>query len=355
MRVRMRPNDERGAYAVLLAILLVVLLGMLSLTVDGGLLWLKYRGIRTSNDAAALAAALSCAKKEGLGAANARADQLATANVADASQVTANAYTPSCDAASGTVTVHYGGWQQLYFSRVVGFSSPRQAAARATAKWGGAGGSADVSPLMLSMNRLGTCRIPPDPPPAPGTELKCAFWWDNSPTYLGNAAWGLMNLDEWNVQPAEGCSNAGQSSYKDWLLNGYPGALLINDPPQPTYACRDSGYFGGALDNDIARAIARGVPYAFPVNDPSKQIDRNGNLCPPPNCTPDKYYIIGFAWLKLIALYKWKDAGYAQWCSSFPADSNARCLLTQWVGFSTSGILGGGGQNFGLVAVALTG
>jgi hypothetical protein len=355
MRMRIRPGDERGAYAVLMAILLVVLVGMLSLTVDGGLMWLKYRGIRTSNDAAALAAALSCAKKEGLNAANARADQFATANVADAAQLTPNAYSPSCDASSGSVTVRYGASQQLYFSRVVGFSSPREASSWATAKWGGAGGSADVSPLMLNMNRLGTCQIPPNPPPAPGTDLKCAFWWDNSPSYLGNAAWGLMNLDEWDVSPTQNCSNAGQASYKDWLLNGYRDPLVINDPPAPTYACRDSGFFGGALDNDIAKAIQRGVPYAFPVNDPSKQIDSNGNICLAPSCSPDKYYIIGFAWLKLVALYGWKDKGYSQYCGAFPADSNARCLLTQWVGFSTTGILGGGGQNFGLIAVALTG
>jgi len=54
MRVTDRLRDESGATAVIVAILIVALVGMLALTVDGGLLWAKYRRIRTANDAAAL-------------------------------------------------------------------------------------------------------------------------------------------------------------------------------------------------------------------------------------------------------------------------------------------------------------
>jgi len=45
----MRVNghrDESGAVAVMVAILLVVMVGMLALTVDGGLLWTKFRAVR---------------------------------------------------------------------------------------------------------------------------------------------------------------------------------------------------------------------------------------------------------------------------------------------------------------------
>ena len=58
MRVGVRLSDDSGATAVIVAILILVLVGMLSLAVDGGILWAKYRGIRTANDAAALAAAV---------------------------------------------------------------------------------------------------------------------------------------------------------------------------------------------------------------------------------------------------------------------------------------------------------
>ncbi len=356
-----RFRDQRGANAVIVAILLVVLLGMLSLSVDGGFLYSKYRGMRNANDAAALAAALSCAKGEHQAAADTQATALATANVSDAVAVTAPVYDPNCDSPAGKVTVHYKGQQALFFSQVVGVSSPKTVSATATAAWGAAGGASNVSPLMLSMDRLSSCNIPFGPGLVPGVS-KCAFYWNNSAAVLGNASWGLMNLTEWNVSPTFNCSNAGQSSYANWLQAGFPGALLLNSP-LPTYACRDSGFFGGALDNDIQRAIASNHPYAFPVNDPTKQIDRNGNLCPPPNCTPDKYDIIGFASLQLVDLCVGTGSGTwrscapsnATYCVGFAVDPNARCLVSVWEGFSTEGLVPGGGQNFGLVSVSLTG
>ncbi|HEX5627682.1 MAG TPA: hypothetical protein VFY08_06650, partial [Actinomycetota bacterium] len=77
MRVRLR--DDSGATAVIVAILIFVLVGMLALAADGGILWAKYRGIRTANDAAALAAAYSCATGEGLAGAETAADSIAAA------------------------------------------------------------------------------------------------------------------------------------------------------------------------------------------------------------------------------------------------------------------------------------
>jgi Flp pilus assembly protein TadG len=361
MRVMVRLREEGGANAVIVAILLVVLLGMLSLSVDGGFLFLKFRAMRNANDAAALAAALSCAKGEGLAAANGQADALAADNVADALRVTDPVYTPSCAPAAGKVMVHYKGQQSLFFSQVVGVSSPKTVSATATATWGKAGGASNVSPLMLNMNRLSSCNIPDGPGLVPGV-TKCTFFWNNG--QLGNAAWGLMNLQQWNVQPAANCSNAGQTSYASWLQYGFPGALVLNNPP-PTYVCRDSGFFGGALDNDIQQAIATGNPYAFPVNDSSKQLDKNGVLCPAPSCTsPDKYDVVGFAWLKLVDLCV--GTGGGRWrcgsllslplCQAYQADSNSRCLVTEWEGFTTNGLYGNGGGSFGnLIAVALTG
>jgi hypothetical protein len=341
--------EERGAAGVILVIVLVAIIGLLSLAVDGGALFLKRRAVVNANDAASLAAALSCARHQGSPAATASADRLATANVADATEATAPVYTPSCDAAGGKVTVHYQGSQQLFFARIVGVGSPKVVSTAATATWGGAGSSSNISPLMLDLRTTFSpnCDIPNVP-----VGTICYFWWDNSSQFLGNAAWGLMNLTQWNVTPTTGCSNAGQSQYRDWLQNGFPGTLTLNDPP-PTYVCRDSGFFGGALDNDIQAAIDTGRQYAFPVNDPNGQIDKNGSLCPGPSCTPDKYDIIGFAFMKPVGIYKQKDAQYSN-CSMIK-DSNARCLAAQWVGYSTSGIGPGGGGNFGVIAVGLSG
>lgn len=350
-------DSERGVTAVTVALLLVVLIGMLSLSVDGGFLYLKYRGMRNANDAAALAAALSCAKGEGQAVADAQADDLAVRNVGDAVAVEPPLYTPSCNPDAGKVTVHYEGKQALFFSQVVGVGSPKPVGATATASWGLASGAARAAPLMLSMDRLSDCEIPYGESLVVG-QTWCAFWWDNSTENLGNAAWGLMNLEQFNVAPTDQCNNAGESSYGDWLEFGFPGTLMMNDPPEPTYACRDSGNFGGAINNDIEKAIASGNKYAFPVNDPSKQVDSDGNICPSPGCPrPDKYYIVGFAWLTLKFLFTKQDPEFSTYCSGFPeADSNSRCLVAQWEGFTTSGLLGGGGASFGnMIAVTLSG
>jgi len=217
---------------------------------------------------------------------------------------------------------------------------------------------------MLSMDRLSDCDIPY------GENLVisqtwCSFWWDNDPDNLGNAAWGLMNLNQWDVLPTDQCSNAGFDSYRDWILYGYPGYLGMNDPP-PTYVCRDSGFFGGALDVAIEAAILAGGKYAFPVNDPGQQIDRNGDPCPPPDCTPDKYYIVGFAWLSLIDICKGTGGGTWSckisndnadpYCTGFLVDSNARCLISEWVGWTTSGLAPSEVSTFGnMIAVTLSG
>jgi Flp pilus assembly protein TadG len=349
--IRESVHGERGAVATLLVLLGVVFLGMLALAVDGGLMLVKFRGVRTANDAAALASALSCAMGEGQPAADAQANSYAAANVSDAVTVAAPVYDPACDAPAGKVTVRYGGSQNLMFSPVVGVSSPKPVNAAATAVWGAAGASNRVSPLMLDMNRMSDCEIPFGPDLYEGKV--CTFWWDNDQDFLGNAAWGLMNLSQWGVSPTTGCSNAGQSQYQEWIEFGFPGILQLNDPP-PTYVCRDSGFFGGALDRGIQKAIDSGDPYAFPVNDSANQIDRDGALCPPPDCTPDKYYIVGFAWLRLTGLYRRQDPEFATFCGGFPASANARCLVAEWVGFSTSGLRPGGGQNFGLISIGLT-
>lgn len=362
-RVMTRLREEGGANAVMVALLLVVLLGMLSLSVDGGLLYTKYRAVRNANDAAALAAALSCAKGDGQFAADAQADDLAQRNVSSAQRAADPVYTPSCTRDGGKVTVHYKSEQNLFFSQVVGVSSPKIVSTTSTAAWGLASGATRASPLMLSMDRLSDCNIPDGMTEADKDVATCTFWWDNSSANLGNSAWGLMNLTLWNVTPTENCNNAGQSSYRSWLEFGFPGSLVLNDPP-PTYVCRDSGYFGGALDNDIRRVL--GGTLAFPVSDPSEQLDRNGNVCPSPGCSsPDKYYIVGFAWLKLIDLCD--GAGGGRWrcgsassvplCAGYPTpDSNSRCLVTRWEGYQTSGLSPGGGATFGnIIAVTLSG
>jgi hypothetical protein len=361
-----RARDESGAAAAVVAVLLLVLVGMLALTVDGGLLWNQYRRMRSANDSAALAAAYSCAKGDGLAAADAEATEVATANVADATNVEPNEYPQGCLMDGGEVTVHYGGEQGLLFGPAIGIDSPKPVITQATAAWGGAGGAANVVPLMLGMQRLSDCDIPFDANGIPTTiGAKCFFWWDNGTpqdqTALTNAEWGLIDLRTWDTDPWAACpGNASQGDVSDWIYNGYPDSLLIDPespPGPPTYVCRGAGFQGGALNNDV-NAQAGDLLF-FPVNDSSQQVQSNGSLCRPDGldgaCSVHKYAIVGFAVLEVVQVWTGQQA---QEKCNHPADNNGslRCLEAVWMGFQPGGILvGGGGQNFGLFAVALTG
>lgn len=366
MRMRPRFDDESGATAVIVALCLFVIVGMLALTIDGGLLWTKYRRIRTANDAAALAAAYSCAKGEGLGGADAQAASIAQSNVADALPTQPNAYSPGCVVVGGEVTVYFGGEQSLLFGPAIGVSTPKPVAAHATAMWGGAGGATNVAPLMLSLQRLSDCDIPFGPGLQVGIS-RCFFWWDNGTphdtTALTNAEWGLVDLTTWGVDALGGCGgNVSQSDVGTWIAQGYPGSLLIDYPPGYEYVCRGSGFQGNALNNDI-NAQAGEILY-FPVNDPSQQLGSGGSLCRPDaldpgnvdgDCSVQKYAMIGFARLQVATVWTGQDA---QTKCNHPAANNGslRCFEAVWMGFEPGGLNPTpNAPNLGLFAVALTG
>jgi len=359
MRVRVRLRDDSGATAVIVAILILALVGMLALAVDGGILWVKYRGVRTANDAAALAAAYSCATGEGLAGAETAADTIAATNVADASSTQPGTYPQGCVVEGGQVTVYFGGEQTLMFGPAIGVSSPRPVAAQATALWGGAGGASNVAPLMLSLDRLSDCDIPDGPDLVVGVS-RCFFWWDNGTrndtAALTNAEWGLVDLTTWGVEPWGGCGgNVSQSDVGNWITNGYPGSLLID--PSPEYVCRGSGFQGNALNNDIETQV--GEILFFPVNDPQQQVQSGGTLCRPDGvdgpCTVQKYAMVGFAALEVV--HVWTGQNAQAMCGQIATNNGSlRCLEAVWQGFQPGGLTPDPDvPNLGLFAVALTG
>jgi Flp pilus assembly protein TadG len=360
-------ESERGAVAIIVTLCLVAIMAMLVLTMDVGTLLLTRRAMVNAADAAALAAAQSCGLHAGEVDANGQIVKYAQDN-SDGSYVAAGSptYTPNCDAASGTVTVRLKNEESLAFAPVLGFSDQATVGTAATAVWGGSGSTEHVAPLMLSATRLTDCEIPPDPG-APFEPKTCSFWWNNgtggppSGTALDNAEWGTLDLNKWNVQPTDQCNASTPPEFSEWMFQGFAGALPINPPPQPTYVCRGQGNFGASLDSKLLQARDEGLHLIFPVNDPSKQIDSTGHICTPTTagCSTDKYDIIGFAYLVITDLYKGNTPEATNYCvSRIPgaeAKSTARCMLARWDGYTTGGINPDGGQNFGLIAVKLTG
>jgi Flp pilus assembly protein TadG len=373
---RRAHREERGATLIIVTLSLLAMFGMMILVVDvGSVLWVR-RALVNSADAAALAAAQSCSKKEGGAVATAQASYYTVANKSGAFVAGGYPrYFPRCDAPAGLVTVRVRVNTPLYFAPVLGADTTTGVTTQATAVWGGAGAGEKVAPLMLSMNRLGTCEIPPaDPDDYPEGKV-CWFWWNNSSRGQGNpdlanAEWGTLDLLNWDILPPIHCNNSTPPQFETWMLRGFPLPLPIDSDfyggipdDTHTYVCRGEGHFGAALDNDIDQVIAQGEPIYFPVNRPDTQIDSNGYVCSPAiyastGCAVDKYDIVGFAYMYIEALYKGNqlDAEATENCVTrlgVSPDPNARCMKTRWIRFTNEGLIPREGENFGVVPVAL--
>lgn len=314
MRVieRVRMKEEGGAVLVIVALFLVALFGMVALAVDIGGLAAKRRGLVNASDSAALAAAISFARREARCGTNespamAKADRFAVSNVATVTrQLGPAGWTTDCSAS--TVTVGYRDVQRFFFAQVLGLSDQADVLGTATAEWGPAGGASGVVPVVNYVGTFqGSCDVREDPPI--GTE--CSMWWDND--LFDGSAFGFMNLDRWNVARDASCPNAGSSRRSDWIVNGYPGTLSLNHP-QPTYVCRDSGLSRNDWERDLQGQIGQ-IEY-FPVNDPSTMVCRRGGsfrTCDPGEGPPDKYNIIGFAVFRIVDVLRPQEAGGQSW------------------------------------------
>ena len=346
-----RLRDQRGAAAVITALLLVVFIGLMALAIDGGVLWVKYRRARNANDAAALAAALSCARNEGLTVANAQADSVARANMSDAAQTQANSYPSGCQPSAGTVTVRYGGNQSLSFAPVVGMSSPKPVVAQATAVWGPPGAAGNVVPLTISAGALSTCDIPNGTPPR-----RCLFWWDSDLT--SQATWAILNLSTWDYSAGQGGCSPDGSNLNDAVTSGWPSPLSLD--PNPKYPCAVMGAHTNVSNqiNKLGKDNGWPLTFLFPVNDPTKQVASDGSVCAytNPDCDVYQYAIIGFAEMQVQRDIENGPAAVDMCNPPVPPKSpgNFFCMEAVWTGWNSTGYEpGGGSTNFGTIAISL--
>jgi hypothetical protein len=305
---RPRGGDERGATAVIVTLTLIALLGMIILTVDVGQLLYKRRAMVNASDAAALAAAQSCAGLKDSDVPGAMANIFATDNVSSATGGITDVV--GCDGPPfGHVTVQYQMQQGLFFAGVLGFDGPAAVRTEATAGWGPAGGANPLPIVVYTGNGQGNCDIEE----GIGPGVSCYLWYDND--LFNQSAFGFLNLctdsdpctHGWDVSPGANCPNVGASLRKDWIDGNWTGGPNMTNYPAPTFVCRVSGLTSSnwsALKNRI------GDDLVFPVNDCATQVDKNGNTLGCSTTTaPDKYNIIGFIVLNLDAVLDSK----AQW------------------------------------------
>jgi Flp pilus assembly protein TadG len=133
-----RLADERGAVAILVALLIVPLLGLGAIAVDVASLYSDRAQLRNAADAAAIAVALDCARGTcGNTVATATSALTANAGSADAADATLGTPTvsaPAVTSSGGSVTVTVHADQAHWFAPVLGQDSTR-VTATATAAW----------------------------------------------------------------------------------------------------------------------------------------------------------------------------------------------------------------------------
>lgn len=293
MKVRARRprrdlSDEAGVTIVIVTFALLAICGMLVLVVDvGGLLTLRRRMV-TAADAAALAAAQSCAEDEAAMASD-QATLLATQNEPESTQDSFS--TTNCGTSSeGSVSVGYSAPKELAFAPILGYDDQADVDAQATAIWGPTGGDTPM-PIEFSIDPSG---LIPCVYQAVGTE--CNYWWDNSNNHdlTSSSNWGFMNLATQGIAPDAPCPNSGTNDRRDWIYGNDDAPLLVSGTH--TYVCVDSGHSNSswmeALQNQVGRIKH------FPVNDPALMIRTEGRA---------KYAIIGFVALRVDAVLKGND------------------------------------------------
>jgi Flp pilus assembly protein TadG len=150
-RMISRLREERGATAVMVALLMVPLVGFVGIAVDVGALYAERAQLQNGADAAALAIARDCSA----GACGNPATRAATFANLNANDGAANVLTPAISGRSVTVTssTRVAGTNAAAiahpFAALIG-ATPTTVHATATAEWGSLNASRVVLPLAIS-------------------------------------------------------------------------------------------------------------------------------------------------------------------------------------------------------------
>jgi Flp pilus assembly protein TadG len=320
---------EEGAVAVIVALLLVVFMAAVALTVDVGGLYLRRRALVNGSDAAALAAARTCARGVGNDPRFASAEEAADFEVQANAPITTSEVAPinltfpppgGCALPSqyGHATVQYTSQQALYFAPVMGFHHESPVTTTATASWGL--GSNNPVPIVLS-NLLapGNCTMPPQGTLTIGQQ--CTFWYDNDTLNGGNFAFLSLNPAGWDVPSNSNCpgsSSGGTSTLTKWINGTLPASVILNWT-YPTYVCTDTGVRGvggkSGPNSQVWSALNSlvGVTKDFPINwegcgtapftpcSPVAGAPSQGTVYKQGNI--DKYDIIGFGAMTILHVY----------------------------------------------------
>jgi Flp pilus assembly protein TadG len=298
MRMRLRRDDEDGAVAVIVVISIVAVFAMVVLTIDVGNLLFERRRMVNAADAAALAAAQTCADSADTQDPRDVADEYAQDNVPDAARL--SYADEGCKTSSGRVTVSYAESENLFFAPVIGGGDTGTITTEATAEWL-AGGATNPVPFVISADAFqsGNCDVPNVP-----VNTVCHFWEDNGgggAGGFGGSSFGYIdvNPDSFNVDPGTCPNNNNKGSLQDYAeaggYDGRNGVLPELNYPEPTWACGSNGLVDGTFE---VFAENEGEILAFPVVDTT--VVTQGSFV-------QAWNVIGFVKMELVDVIRAKD------------------------------------------------
>lgn len=289
MMTRIR-REQGGAVAVMVALMLTALVGMLVLTVDLGGLWNARRKLSTGADAAALAAAQECARGHGSGAASDAAKAIAGENETGA-QLVSLTFVPAsaCDtlaAGANLVTVKLTTSVSMYFAPIFGVNSS-PVTAHATATWASPG----AAPISVNAAPLEACKAAVEE-----GATECTLEYDSD--QFQEPRWGILVLDLWNQPDVRWCPKS--ANYTNDIVSG--GGIWPLPQPVPAYDCLDS-----SGNQAVTWQLLEGKTFWFPVVDIPNSYLKNGalvkddpNCGKKPTCRIVSAYVIDFVRMKVL-------------------------------------------------------
>lgn len=281
-----RSDRERGAVAVVVALLMVPLIGFTALAIDVASMWSQQQRLQVASDASALAVAQDCARNN-CGQPLTTAQGLTDANFGTGA--TARILTPSLSPSTGTVQVSATTNSHFLFAPVLGFSS-HTVGAVSTAAWGAPSGGPTILPITFSYSclfnsttslpDLGVQQViyPYDPTThAAGCSVPGGFGWvDTDPNKPGQCIVDSSILDVLSSDPGKSMSNPCKDQFAALLAStqaGKPVTVLL-----PVFATSTgTGTAATYTISGYAAFILEGYSFPGTQSDNAKSICKNNN------------------------------------------------------------------------------
>lgn len=286
-RLTVQPSHERGAVAVVVALLMVPLIGFVALAIDVASMWSQQQRLQVAADASALAIAQDCARNADtcIGTSQSTADQLTIDNFG----TDANQPTVAIDTSDGTVTVNPSIDSHHLFAPVLGFTS-HQVGAVSTASWGAPSGGPTILPITFSYSclfnpttdlpALGVHQIiyPYNPTMnAAGCSVPGGFGWiDTDPNEPGQCIVNSSVLDVLMSDPGKSMSNPCKTQFAALLADteaGKPETVLLPVFSQSSGTGNNATY----TISGYAAFVLEGYSFPGAQSDNAKSVCKNNN------------------------------------------------------------------------------